>query len=151
MPKKVLIVDDEMVMRSLITIAMQRIGCVVIDFDNPNMALDFLDTTTPDLIILDILMPGINGLELCRRIRARPATHKTPIIIFSALGDENTIKQAAAVGADRFLHKLRLFSELTMLVQDMLFEPGNKPLQTKAKGGLRNRQLNPPAYDKPAV
>lgn len=127
MRKKILIVDDETVMRSLVTIAMQRNGYAVIDADDYSQALDYLDTTTPDLIILDILMPGVNGIELCRRIRARAATNKTPIIVFSALGDENTMKSALAAGANRYLHKLNRFSELVSVVDRALSDYPNNP------------------------
>jgi two-component system phosphate regulon response regulator PhoB len=122
MRKKVLVIDDEMVMRSLIAITMQRNGYTVVNADNSSQALDYLDSSTPDLIILDILMPGMNGLELCRRIRSRPATTDTPIIVFSALGDETTIKTALAAGANRYLHKLNLFGDLMALVQDTMSE-----------------------------
>ena len=102
MRKQILIVDDEMVMRSLITIAMQRSGYTVINADNSFQALDYLNSTTPDLIILDIMMPGMNGIDLCRRIRALPDTTTTPIIVFSALGDEDTIHHALDAGADGY-------------------------------------------------
>src|SRR5690606_9784713 len=120
MRKKVLIIDDEMVMRSLIAINMRRSGYNVVDTDNFAQALDYLDSTTPDLIILDIMLPGLNGIELGRRIRARRNTTETPIIVFSALGDEATIKNAYAAGANRYLHKLNLWGELVSIVQDTL-------------------------------
>ncbi len=120
MRKQILIVDDEMVMRSLITIAMQRSGYTVINADNSFQALDYLNSTTPDLIILDIMMPGMNGIDLCRRIRALPDTTTTPIIVFSALGDEDTIHHALDAGADGYLHKLNLFGELVSLVNHTL-------------------------------
>ena len=123
MGKKILIVDDEMVMRSLIAIAMQRSGYSVMDADNSFQALDCLDSTTPDLIILDIMMPGMNGIDLCRRIRSRPGTTNTPIIVFSALGDDKTINTALDAGADEYLHKLSLFGELVAMVNHRLSEP----------------------------
>lgn len=126
MRKKILIVDDETVMRSLVTIAMQRNGYAVIDADDYLQALDYLESATPDLIILDILMPGVNGIELCRRIRSRAATNKTPIIVFSALGDENTMNNALAAGANRYLHKLNLFSELVSVVDRTLADTSGK-------------------------
>ena len=120
MRKKILIIDDEMVMRSLIAIAMQRSGYAVADADNPFQALDYLDSTTPDLIILDIMMPGMNGIDLCRRIRSNPATSHTPIIVFSAIADENTINNAMSAGANQYLHKLHLFGELVSTVKHSL-------------------------------
>jgi two-component system phosphate regulon response regulator PhoB len=141
MRKKVLIIDDEMVMRSLIAINMRRSGYNVVDTDNFAQALDYLDSTTPDLIILDIMMPGMNGVDLCRRIRLRSNTKETPIIVFSALGDETTIKNALAAGANRYLHKLNLWDELVLMVQDTLsdaqvqnFRKQNHPASVAAAG-----------------
>lgn len=120
MYKKVLVVDDEMVMRSLVTIAIQRNGFVVADADNSAQALSYLDKTTPDVIVLDIMMPGMNGIDLCRRIRKRPDTKNTPIIVFSALGDDSTIASAYAAGANRYVHKLNRFGDLINQIQDTL-------------------------------
>jgi two-component system phosphate regulon response regulator PhoB len=145
MRKKVLIIDDEMVMRSLIAINMRRSGYNVVDTDNFSQALDYLDSTTPDLIILDIMMPGMNGIELCRRIRSRHNTLETPIIVFSALGDEATIKNAYAAGANRYLHKLNLWGELMTMVQDTLSET---PVQSFRR---QNNHANISAFGKPAV
>jgi two-component system phosphate regulon response regulator PhoB len=145
MRKKVLVIDDEMVMRSLIAINMRRSGYTVVDTDNYAQALDYLDSTTPDLIILDIMMPGMNGVELCRRIRSRPNTTETPIIVFSALGDETTIKNAFAAGANRYLHKMNLWGELMTMVQDTL---SDAPAQSFHR---QNRQSNITAIGKSAV
>jgi DNA-binding response OmpR family regulator len=141
MRKKVLVIDDEMVMRSLIAINMRRSGYTVTDTDNFSQALDYLDSTTPDLIILDIMMPGMNGIDLCRRIRSRPNTMETPIIVFSALGDETTIRNALAAGANRYLHKLNLWEELVSMVNDTLsnasaqsFQRQHRPAATATVG-----------------
>jgi two-component system response regulator MtrA len=114
----ILVIDDEMVMRSLVTIAMQRSGYNVVNIEDPLQALDYLKTSVPDCIILDIMMPGIDGLDLCRRIRRYTAT--IPIVIFSALGDENSIQNAYKAGANAFMHKLRLPHELAAVVEQTL-------------------------------
>ncbi len=145
MRKKVLVIDDEMVMRSLIAINMRRSGYTVTDTDNFAQALDYLDSITPDLIILDIMMPGMNGVDLCRRIRSRANTMETPIIVFSALGDETTIKNALAAGANRYLHKLNLWGELMSMVQDTL---SDAPVQGFHR---QSRQSNITAIGKSAV
>lgn len=120
MPKQILVVDDEMVMRSLVAIAMQRNGYSVTEMDHPYKALAYLDRETPDLIIVDLMMPGINGIELCRRIRAHAAAAGVPIIVFSARDDERHINEALNAGADSYLYKLRPAHELVEMAQAML-------------------------------
>lgn len=144
MRKKILVIDDEMVMRSLIAINMRRSGYNVVDTDNFSQALDYLDSATPDLIILDIMMPGMNGVDLCRRIRSRPNTMDTPIIVFSARGDEATIKNAYAAGANRYLHKLNLWGELMTMVQDTLADAHTRNFR-------RQKQASVSAVSKSAV
>jgi DNA-binding response OmpR family regulator len=136
MRKKILVVDDEKVMRSLVTIAMQRNGYTVIDAGSSSQALEYLNRTTPDLIILDVLMPGMNGIELCRRIRSRAATMNTPIIMFSALGDNDAISDALAAGADRYLHKLNLFGDLVATVESTLANQGASRLHIQQQPAL---------------
>ena len=120
MHKHIMVVDDEMVMRSLVTIAMQRGGYSVIEMDNPYRALDYLERSTPDLIILDMMMPGMSGVELCRRIRERAATAMTPIIMFSARDDKRHISEALAAGATNYMYKLKPSRELLEMVHNEL-------------------------------
>lgn len=122
MQKNILVIDDEMVMRSLVSIAMQRNGYTVVEAENPYKALAYLEKDTPDLIIMDMMMPGMSGVELCRRIRERAATAMTPIIVFSAKDEKRQIREALAAGATRYLYKLRPSNELIELVQSELVE-----------------------------
>jgi DNA-binding response OmpR family regulator len=84
------------------------------------MALDLLDNTTPDLIILDLMMPGMDGVELCRRVRAREQTADTPILMLSALNDAENIKRALAAGATDYLSKLTPHREVLTKVNNLL-------------------------------
>lgn len=122
MHKQIMVVDDEMVMRSLVTIAMQRGGYSVVEMDNPYKALDYLERETPDLIIVDMMMPGMSGVELCRRIRERATTAMTPIIMFSARDDKRHIREALAAGATNYMYKLRPSRELLEMVHNELVE-----------------------------
>ncbi|MBZ0304004.1 MAG: response regulator, partial [Anaerolineae bacterium] len=124
-------------------------GFTVVDTENSFEALDYLDSATPDLIILDIMMPGMNGIDLCRRIRSRPTTSETPIIIFSALGDEKTINSALAAGADRYLHKLNLFGDLVSTVESTLSRKAHRHAPSSETPQLRVRRAD--AFNKPAV
>jgi DNA-binding response OmpR family regulator len=122
MQKQILVVDDEMVMRSLIAIAMQRNGYNVTQMDNPFKALTHLDRDVPDLIILDLMMPGMNGIELCRRIREHSATAGVPVVIFSARDDEHQIQEAMNAGATAYAHKLQPACDLVEIVNSLLTE-----------------------------
>src|SRR5450432_1796205 len=104
--QQIMIVDDEHLSLSLLSITMTRPGLAVVTANSAARALEMLDTTTPDLFILDVMMPIMDGLELCRRIRARPETARTPILIVSARHDPEIVKKAQAAGANDFVSKL---------------------------------------------
>jgi DNA-binding response OmpR family regulator len=116
----ILIVDDEVVMRSLVALAVQREGHSVAVAADAAQAMDYLATHTPDMIILDVMMPQVDGITLCRRLRSQPATEQTPIIVFTALEDERTKQKALAAGANHFCHKLSMYDQLYDLIHESL-------------------------------
>ena len=120
MSKQIMLVDDEVVMLALLGMTMKRGGFTVIEAESAAMALDLLERTTPDLIILDLMMPGMDGVELCRRIRAREHTAKVPIIMLSALNDAESMKRALAAGANDYLSKLTPHREVLAKVHTLL-------------------------------
>ena len=103
--KTVLIVDDESIM---VSVLQRHISNAGYDFDvasNGQEALDKINKTAPALVLLDLMMPGINGFETCRRIRANENTKKLPVIIVTALHSESDSSDAAGCGANEFLTK----------------------------------------------
>ncbi len=124
MSKQIMLVDDEVVMLALLGMTMKRGGFVVIEAENGAMALDLLEKSTPDLIVLDLMMPGMDGVELCHRIRARPQTAEKPILMLSALNDADNIKRALAAGANDYLSKLTPHREVLAKVNKLLGEAG---------------------------
>jgi two-component system, sensor histidine kinase and response regulator len=105
MTKKIMIVDDELHMLALMELLFQRRGFKVIKAHAAEDALLMLDAMTPDLFILDVMMPDMDGIELCQKIRERPGMATVPIIIFSARNDAETIKRSMAAGASLYLSK----------------------------------------------
>lgn len=101
----ILIVDDDKAMLTLTATFLSRNGFSLLQAYNGQQALQLLNTFTPDLVILDVMMPGINGIELCKRLRERTETQATPVIIMSALSDPETRRQALEAGADAYLSK----------------------------------------------
>ncbi len=106
MHKLIMIVDDDPNVLKLFEIILQRQGYSVVAVDDPVEVSQLLSTSTPDLFILDVMMPKIDGIELCRNLRKRPDTARTPILVISGLYNENTINRATEAGANDYLPKM---------------------------------------------
>jgi two-component system, sensor histidine kinase and response regulator len=105
--KQIMIIDDEPLILALFEISLRRQGPYdIVTVDNPAKALVLLNSRTPDLFILDVMMPGTDGYELCRQIRARPQTARTPILMISAWHDSQVVAKALQAGANECLSKL---------------------------------------------
>ena len=103
--KKILIADDEPDILEIIQYNLQAEGYEVITAKNGNEAVDLAKKNQPDLIILDIMMPGMNGIEVCNILRLQPAFNDTLIIFLTALSDESTEVKGLETGADDYLTK----------------------------------------------
>lgn len=120
MKRDILIVDDEIGALTLIGIMLERGGFNVLKARDAKAALSILDENNPDLIILDVMMPGMDGIELCHVIRGRDDTLKTPVLILSARGDAESIIRGIEAGANDYLPKPILHHDLVSKVRSML-------------------------------
>lgn len=120
MKSKILIVDDEVGALTLIGIMLDRGGFAVSKARDAASALESLDNETPDLIILDVMMPEMDGIELCQIIRQRDMTRQTPVLILSARGDADSIIRGIEAGANDYLPKPILHHDLVSKVRAML-------------------------------
>jgi DNA-binding response OmpR family regulator len=103
--KKVLIVDDEPHIVNLVKLSLNSSRYNVTGANSAREALTMLETQDPDLILVDLMMPGINGYELCNALRAHSKTREKPIIILSAKGQISDKIHAIDVGADDYITK----------------------------------------------
>lgn len=103
--KKILIADDEPDILEIIQYNLQNEGYEVTTAKNGNEAIEQAKRSNPDLIILDIMMPGKNGIEVCNTLRLQPAFNDTLIIFLTALSDEGTEVKGLETGADDFITK----------------------------------------------
>jgi two-component system response regulator MtrA len=120
MKRHILVVDDEIGALTLIGIMLERGGFDVLKARDARAALEILEDTLPDLIILDVMMPGMNGIDLCQAIRKREGTSKTPVLILSARGDAESIIHGIEAGANDYLPKPILHHDLVSKVRSML-------------------------------
>ena len=118
--KRILVVDDEIGALTLIGIMLERGGFEVLKAKDAEQALSVLELETPDLIVLDVMMPGMDGIELCGVLRDRQDTQELPILILSARGDAKSVMAGMDAGASDYLPKPILHHDLVAKVRHML-------------------------------
>lgn len=101
----VLLVDDEADILEILRYNFEQHGYDVHTARNGAAALARAEAIRPDLLVVDVMMPEMDGIELCRRIRHDPALSSTPILILTARTDEETAEDGLVAGADAVLHK----------------------------------------------
>ena len=101
----ILVVDDERLIRNTLSQAIELFGYQVLQASDGEEALEILVETPPDLILLDIMMPNMDGRELLRRLRSHTTTQAIPVILLTALSDNKDIVEGLELGADDYLTK----------------------------------------------
>lgn len=120
MSQSVLIVDDEPMARTLLRLMLVRAGFDVAEAENGFDALEKVEGKAPDLILLDVMMPGMDGFTVCQKVRERQDTAELPIIMLSAKTDIDSINRGLLAGATKYLTKPISPEELTRHVRDAL-------------------------------
>ena len=142
MPRKILIVDDDPNALRLVSYALQAEGYDVATAANGSEALSRLPTERPDLVILDVMMPDMSGLEVCQRLRTDPTTARLPILMLSARGLVADRVSGLKSGADDYLPKPADTGELVARVEALLNRAAHRSMPSGqvlaflgAKGG----------------
>jgi DNA-binding response OmpR family regulator len=118
---RILVVEDEADIARLIKRTLERSGDMRVDIvDRGDDALDAVLPDPPDLIVLDINLPAVNGFEVCRLLRARPATAAVPVIMLTARGAESDRVSGLDLGADDYITKPFSVRELAARVRAVL-------------------------------
>jgi len=105
MAELVLIVEDEEDIRDLIEYNLKREGFETCAISRGDQALDVIEEKRPGLVLLDLMVPGLNGIEICKRIRLNPKHKNLPIIMVTARGTESDIVIGLELGADDYIPK----------------------------------------------
>jgi len=105
MAKRVLLAEDEPIIVASLTFLLERAGMAVAAEMNGQAALSAALADPPDVMVLDVMLPGLDGLEILRRLRAAEATRALPVVMLTAKGQREDRENALGAGADMFITK----------------------------------------------
>lgn len=120
MTRRILIADDEPNIVVSLEFLMKREGFEVVTAADGEAALAALASAPPDLVLLDIMLPRMNGFEVCQRIRANPAWRDVKVLMLSAKGRDTEVAKGLALGADAYVTKPFSTKDLVAQVRQLL-------------------------------
>ena len=120
MAKKILIIEDDPAISRLVDYSLKHEGYEVVAATNGLEGIRKAQYEAPDLVILDVMLPGMDGFEICHRLRAESETSQLPILMFSAKAQEIDKDTGLKVGADDYLPKPAAPAEIVSRVEKLL-------------------------------
>jgi DNA-binding response OmpR family regulator len=114
------VVDDEADVLNLTRIILERANYEVQTVLSVEEAFSKIEESTPDLILLDVVLPDMDGCELCKRLKENPETSSIPVVMYSASGGDRTLTRVREAGADDFLLKPFTVEQLLTTIQKHL-------------------------------
>lgn len=120
MSKTILIADDEPSIRQLVAFTLRRRGYVIVEAEDGTTALELIRQQSPDLVVLDVMMPGLSGIAVTQQLTSDPITAEIPVILLSAKGQGIEIEEGLASGARLYLVKPFSPRELADRVAEVL-------------------------------
>lgn len=119
---KILIADDELRLRKVVSMHIKKSGYEVIEANNGRHALELAKEKNPDIIVLDIMMPEMDGIEACRAIKADPNLKDKPVILLTAKAESQDIEAGMKAGAVEYLTKPFSPKELISKIKNIIGE-----------------------------
>ncbi len=126
-----MVVDDDESVLSFLTFSLKQEGFQVLGARDADGTEKLLETNKPDLILLDIMLPRMDGFTLCKKIHGKPLLSKIPILFITAYGDEHSLQKTQDAGAQGLIEKPIMIDELLLQVLDAL--NGRFSLPTRLK------------------
>ena len=135
--KTLLVVEDENDIRQLLRFNLEREGYAVLEADNGLDGLRTASLELPDLVVLDLMLPGLDGCEVCRRLKTQTATAGTPVLMLTARGEEVDRIEGFTLGADDYVVKPFSVKELVLRIRAILRRSDRtEPGAVVSRGGL---------------
>lgn len=120
MPRHILLIDDDKTIAAALTIRLRAVGYEVTAVSDGNKGIVEAADKRPDVILLDIRMPGMDGYEVCQHLKDNPETNKIPVIFLSANATESTRQQAMDVGGFAFISKPYELAEVIDVIKSAM-------------------------------
>jgi CheY-like chemotaxis protein len=130
-PKTVMVVDDDESVLSFLSFSLKGEGFTVLEARNAEGALRLLNSQDPDLILLDIMLPQMDGFTMCKALRENERFSNVPILFITAYADPSSLQKTADAGAQGLIEKPIMFGELYVQILDAL--AGRFSLPTRLK------------------
>ena len=138
MQRNIIVVEDERDLADLVALHLRREGFRVDTYGDGAQGFAAIDRDTPDLVVLDLMLPGMDGLEICRRIRQSGRLERTLVLVLTARGEEIDVVGGLETGADDYMTKPFSPRELVARVRSLLrrVERGNQESELVRAGAL---------------
>ena len=139
--EKIVVIEDEPDILEVLSFNLRREGFDVVSASSGGVGLETVTRESPDLVLLDLLLPGVDGLDVCRRLRSQPETARIPVIMVTAKSEESDVVLGLGVGADDYIQKPFSPRELVARVKAVLRrahgnDNGADPPQRVVRGPL---------------
>jgi DNA-binding response OmpR family regulator len=141
MNELIAVVDDEKSILELTSIHLKKFGFQVATFTTGQEYMEFIDKTTPDVTILDLMLPDMDGMDLCKELRRSPKFDQMSIVILSGRIDESDTILGLELGADDYVKKPFSPKELAVRVKNVLRRRSSSAPQTKNEININNKIL----------
>ena len=134
---KIVVIEDEAAIRRVIVLALKTAGYRnVLEADNGLTGCDLVERERPQLVLLDLMLPGMDGMQVCRRLRANPVTRDTPVIMLTAKSEEHDVVLGLDAGANDYITKPFSKAILLARIRAVLRHPDSEGLKTLELDGL---------------
>ena len=123
MNQTILVVDDDQMTRRILQLFFNRHKYEVVEAENGQEALEIIEEKCPNLVIVDVLMPGMDGFDTVRQIRSKLDCAKLPVLFLTTKADSESEYEGLEAGAQRFLGKPVNLDELAKIIKELLTKP----------------------------
>jgi DNA-binding response OmpR family regulator len=138
---RILVADDSQAVREILQVSLETLGYSVVLAEDGERAMERIHQERPDLIIVDVMMPKVNGFQICRRVKSDPGTRRTPVILLTARSGQEDVFWGKDCGADEYITKPFRTQELEQAIGRLLHRKNAPDRPGPDPADERRRQL----------